>query len=233
MPKSTAERTALYRQNHPDKVRVYQKEYFANRYKMLAKQKEWDKASHTFLSILCEDEPEQASEPKLVEDIVYREIAGYPNYRVSSTGEVMSLKKGILSQKETLNGYLKVDLSRQGTRIMFYVSRLVAAAFLPNPDEKPFVDHIDHNRKNNRVENLRWVTNSENNQNRSMNKKGNVSGHKGVSACRGKWCARIKLNSKEIRLGTFTTIEEAIEARRLAEIKYFGEYSANAATVKV
>ena len=45
------------------------------------------------------------------------------------------------------------------------VHRMVAELFVPNPDDKPFVDHIDTNRHNNRADNLRWVTPSENNKN--------------------------------------------------------------------
>lgn len=56
-------------------------------------------------------------------------------------------------------GYWRINLGRKNRH---YVHRLVAAAFIPNPENKPYVDHIDGNRKNNHVENLRWVTGKEN-----------------------------------------------------------------------
>ena len=60
------------------------------------------------------------------------------------------------------SGYLQVGI---GSRKTAYVHKLVARAFIPNPENKPCVDHIDGNKYNNRVENLRWVTIKENNNN--------------------------------------------------------------------
>lgn len=68
------------------------------------------------------------------------------------------------------NGYLRVYVRRDSDykRIDMYIHRLVALAFIPNPENKKFVNHIDTNRSNNHVNNLEWCTSKENNQH-SMN----------------------------------------------------------------
>ena len=58
--------------------------------------------------------------------------------------------------------------------------RLIALTFIPNPDKKPFIDHIDRNRLNNRIDNLRWVTPFENSGNRGKDRT-NKTGYKNIS----------------------------------------------------
>ena len=60
------------------------------------------------------------------------------------------------------NNYLRVGLLNNGKRNYFSINRLVAQHYIPNPNHKPQVDHIDRNTQNNHVSNLRWVTNQEN-----------------------------------------------------------------------
>lgn len=91
--------------------------------------------------------------------------------------------------------------------------------------EDMVIDHINHNPLDNRKSNLRICTQHENMMNNSK-RNDNTSGVIGVSfnRRRNKWVAQIMYNKKHIHLGCFNTKEEAAEARRQAEIKYFGEY---------
>lgn len=95
----------------------------------------------------------------------WKNIKDYPDYMVSDQGRVMSTKyKGtrILAPRLGATGYFFAALCSEGVQKSFAVHRLVAEAFLENPDNKPQVNHIDGNRKNNNISNLEWVTASEN-----------------------------------------------------------------------
>jgi hypothetical protein len=81
------------------------------------------------------------------------------------------------------------------------------------------IDHIDGNSLNNRIENLRDVTHAENHKNRKKTNK-NTSGHSGVTRNHGKWQAGIKVSGHDIYLGRFTNLDEAVAARKAAEVKY-------------
>lgn len=93
------------------------------------------------------------------------------------------------------------------------------------PQEELEVDHINHNKIDNRKENLRNCSSSENNMNKDL-QTNNTSGHAGVywHKQNEKWCSEIRVKNKKIYLGSFPTIEEAIESREKAEIKYFKEF---------
>lgn len=87
------------------------------------------------------------------------------NYSINEKGEVRNDETGLI-KKPTENkatGYLVLDLYSDNKRIKVPVHRLVAEAFIPNPENKPTVDHKDGNRKNNTISNLRWAWYSEQN----------------------------------------------------------------------
>lgn len=104
----------------------------------------------------------------------WRPIRGYEGfYEVSNTGRVRSLPrteghekkyffKGRELKQSNSNGYLVVGLAKYGNTTQRYVHRLVAETFIPNPEGKTLVNHIDENRQNNRADNLAWVTQQEN-----------------------------------------------------------------------
>lgn len=115
---------------------------------------------------------------------IFKDIKGYEGlYQVSNLGRVRSLAKkaGFHNRKDkiiknhiTRYGYNLNHLCKNG--IVYYISthRLVAEAFIPNPENKPQINHIDGNRTNNSVDNLEWVTCSEN-----IRHKFDVLGYKG------------------------------------------------------
>ena len=104
----------------------------------------------------------------MVEKEIWKPVVGFEGvYEVSNTGKVKSIKRygtkgGLLNQYVDKDGYMKVVLHKDNIPHYFTVHRLVAIAFIKNPKNKTTVDHIDCNRKNNSVENLRWVTAKEN-----------------------------------------------------------------------
>lgn len=109
-------------------------------------------------------------------------------------------------------GYLKASIDNKE----YYLHRL---AWLYSYGEFPeLVDHKDQNKSNNKLDNLRSVTNSQNLHNRGV-PVNNKSGHKGVHYVenRGKYLSSITVNNKQQYLGIFKTIEEAIQCRKQAE----------------
>ncbi len=82
-------------------------------------------------------------------------------YEVSSYGRISNYRK-IMQTYEINSGYLAIKFTLNGVRTSHLVHRLVAKAFLDNPENKTEVNHIDGNKHNNHVSNLEWVSSSEN-----------------------------------------------------------------------
>lgn len=96
-----------------------------------------------------------------------KEIKGHENYLIDEKGNVFSKKSNkFLKPYKQKNGYLKISLCENGVNKYFYVHRLVAESFIPNPEKWEEVDHIDRDPQNNNVDNLRWVSSYQNNVNR-------------------------------------------------------------------
>lgn len=116
---------------------------------------------------------------------VWKDIKGYEGlYQISNFGRVKSLPRMMKNRKceEIIKtpsvlpkGYLKVSLCRNGKTKYCFIHRLVAEAFIPNPDNLPCVNHKDCNTSNNNVHNLEWVTYKENNSYKNHHLKRNIS----------------------------------------------------------
>ena len=91
-----------------------------------------------------------------------KEIKGFNNYFITKDGKVVN-KKGQIRKTQISNlGYERVILKNKKTVKNISIHRLVALAFIPNPENKKCVNHIDSNRSNNNLSNLEWATHSEN-----------------------------------------------------------------------
>ena len=157
---------------------------------------------------------------------IFKNITDYDKYAVSNIGRVINNITGkILKPMMIKGGYFIVTLCKHGKPKQFLVHRLVALTFLDNLENKLFVDHINNIQTDNRLENLRMVTSTENNQNASISKR-NTSGIKGVSFQKNanKWKAQITINGKATYIGNFENIEGAKQARQKKALEMFGEY---------
>lgn len=137
---------------------------------------------------------------------------------VDSNNKKFVKKSKLMAINDNGNGYKQLMIQVKYKRQVFYIHRLVAQLFLNNPENKEQVNHIDSDRSNNRVDNLEWVSIQENmthavlNRSKSKSKSGYI-GIKRADTISEKWCARITYLKKEIYIGIFNTIEDAVKAR--------------------
>lgn len=89
-----------------------------------------------------------------------KDVVGYEGlYAVTSCGKVWSYRrKKFLKPKKEKSGYLRVGLSKDGKKKWFFLHRLVAEAYIPNPDGLETVNHVNENKEHNYVNNLEWMT---------------------------------------------------------------------------
>ena len=156
----------------------------------------------------------------------------YNGYKVSNTGKVMGKIGTVLAQRKN---YKKGKGKRPNSYCWIVslgknkhnVHHLVAKCFLPpKPSDGLYcIDHIDGNRLNNCIENLREATASQNGQNKKLSKN-NTSGIKGVYFTKwNKWVAQLKINNKIIYLGSFDDIKLAEIAVKEARSKNHGVFA--------
>jgi hypothetical protein len=133
----------------------------------------------------------------------WKDIPGFPGYMVDTLGRVYSQNtERILLPNYDDAGYLKVTLSKDGLSYTRTIHRLVAEAFIPNPEQKPQVNHKDGRKWNSILSNLEWNTTSENalHRNRVL---GKINGQKGI-VCKSSISNHVKagtpINGYKIKL---------------------------------
>jgi len=164
----------------------------------------------------------------------FKQIVDFDNYEVSNLGNVRNINTGrILKVSNDTRGYLIVCLYKDKKKKTKRIHRLVAESFIENQENKELIDHIDNDIKNNNVNNLRWVTSTENNQNAKISKN-NTSGVKGVTWAKNvnKWQAQIQIDGIHIYLGLYDTLEDAKAARVKRANEAFGVYTNKCEKIK-
>jgi len=138
------------------------------------------------------------------------DIKGYENkYKIDKKGNVFSIKRNMyMKSQPDKDGYLRIGLRKNKKQKLCGVHRLVGLTFLDNPNNYEIIDHIDRNKQNNNLENLRWINLSGNSRNRKT-KQDKIRGVRQTPS--GNYRAEIKINQKTIHLGTFKTENEAYD----------------------
>lgn len=158
----------------------------------------------------------------------FKPIAGYEGkYIINEIGDVFYVGKdraavargyGIAPKKTCMDkaGYVRVTLVKGGKSVQKLLHNLLAEAFIEKPPGTYLVDHINGVTNDNRLHNLRWVTQVENqlNRHRVVASSGYIGVHRIKGSALKPWMACGKLSGKQLYLGTYATIEEAVEARK-------------------
>ena len=146
-------------------------------------------------------------------------IKGFPDYDLYEDGRVYSKHYYKFLKPSLRDSYLFYTIGSRPNRKIKKIHRLLAEHFIPNPDNKPCVDHKNVDPLDNRICNLRWVTHQENCMNRKLGRH-NTTGYQGISLNKKRWDAYYNLNKKQIKR-SFDTLEEAIEWRKnMVELHY-------------
>jgi hypothetical protein len=151
---------------------------------------------------------------RIIMEEVWKSIPGYENYSVSNMGKVKGPRKTLIPFISNC-GYEIIAFSVKSGNVKKSVHRLVAEAFVENPDNKGVVDHINRIKTDNRAENLRWVTTSENNLN-TLCKTREMFGLRWHKRGSGYYEIRFGPKGNEKSYGTAITLEEAKQKRDAA-----------------
>lgn len=142
-------------------------------------------------------------------------VPNYEPYQISNKGVVRGYGKRIMKPYLDPQGYYSFKLRQDGKYIKKYLHCLLAESFLPNPFNKERVDHINRNRIDNRLENLRWCTATENNWN-SIRHDNELYGIYWYES-RQSYLIKLKINNKQRYIGWRKSLDEAKALRDVAK----------------
>lgn len=154
---------------------------------------------------------------------LWKDIEDFPTYQISTLGKVKSLKFGkerILKPNINNMGYLYVNLRKDKKQNLRNIHRLVGQAFLANPLNYPVIDHINRIKTDNRVENLRWTTQSENCVNKLC--RGTNTGHRNIYLRKDGIYTVAITRHKQLYVASKKTLQEAIDWRDKTLIEVSG-----------
>jgi hypothetical protein len=142
-----------------------------------------------------------------------KQIAENKMYYATEDGNIYSMHRHAIMSPASVGGYLQIKMIENGRYKNFYVHRLIAQTFIPNPDNKPTVNHKNCNKSDNRVENLEWASYSENC--RHAWKNGRCEGGRAAAKIIGTTYHLIGSNSKRKKIMNVDT-GEVFESMKLA-----------------
>jgi len=150
---------------------------------------------------------------------IWKPIVGFEHYSVSNLGQIRNdTTEIIMKGSKTPSGFLSVSLYDDNKKKSnHFIHRLVSTNFIEKPDYKTFIDHINKDKTDNRVENLRWLSKVER----------SVYNHEGVyfNKTSKKWVVKLKHIDGDIHVGTFNSEEEAYQQQHIAAYKHFKMFS--------
>lgn len=147
---------------------------------------------------------------------MWKDIKGYEGlYQVSINGDIKN-KFGVVINgwQQNKHGYRKVRLYKNRKAKDFYLHRIVAIAFVDNPNSKPIINHIDSNPKNNKASNLEWVTQKENMEHASINNRLNTNGTKVLNTETNEVFKSIKAAADSIGMKQNTLVYKLLGKRK-------------------
>ena len=153
----------------------------------------------------------------------FQDIKDFPNYKINENGEIYSKIRNRLLKSKMNKGYIKICLRKNNKGYTKTLHRLLGIQYLPNPNNFPCIDHINRDKLDNSLTNLRWVSYATNAKNKSS-KKNATSIYVGVRKTHNKkkpYRAETTFQGKKYNIGYYKTELEAYDAYKQYNLEKF------------